>query len=438
VKIDGVDVFGYTLQYAHGEYVMSGGRAATGQLGTLVRLRTDEGPVGWGEITPLAGTYLPTSAGAIRGALAELAPHLLGVDPTNIASVHRVMDGVLLGQGFAKSAVDIACWDLLGQLADLPIAALLGGVLAEDFPIYEAVPLGSPESMADFITARREADINRFQLKVGNNPYEDIARTAASTAAGDDNTVIVADSNGGWNLLDAQLAIRGMEDLPVYLEQPCRTTRDCILAHRNSRIPLVLDESITNASELFEAKNDAGAFAVNIKISRIGGLTKAVRMRDLAQEMNMMVSLEDMWGGDVVTAAVSHLAASTRPENLLNTSFFNDWTDGHVAGYQPRSVNGPGFGTDGKWTRHHRGRRRAGRTPVQRKLTAQRTEPVLSGARLITVTDCRRRSRWSIGDRDRGGHPVPAAPERRSPMNGHVTHGGSAGGAAGFPMTPGR
>lgn len=133
-----------------------------------------------------------------------------------------------------------------------------------------------------------------------------------------------------------------MEDLPIYVEQPCRTTQDSIIAHRNCRLPLVLDESIITATDVFEAKQVAGAMSVNIKISRVGGLTKAARMRDLMQELNMMVSVEDMWGGDVITAAVSHIAASTRPENLLNTSFFNDWTDGHVAGHLPRSRNGRG------------------------------------------------------------------------------------------------
>ncbi|MFC9549955.1 mandelate racemase/muconate lactonizing enzyme family protein [Rhodococcus sp. NPDC056960] len=342
MKIVGIDVFDYKVRYAHGEYVMSGGRAAVHQVGTLVRIRTDEGLEGWGEITPLGSTYLPTSPDVVRAGLAEVLPHLVGADPTNIARINRIMDAVLLGQGYAKSAIDTACWDLLGKSANLPISALLGGVLQEDFPIYEAVPLGSPESMADYISERREAGINRFQLKVGNRPLEDADRTRAAAEAGDSDTVIIADSNGGWNLLDAQIAMRNMEDLPVLVEQPCRTTEDSILAHRNCRLPLVLDESITGPTDLFKAKTEAGAVSVNVKISRVGGLTKAARMRDLMQELNMMVSIEDMWGGDVITAAVSHLAASTRPENLLNTSFFNDWTDGHVAGYQPRSVNGRG------------------------------------------------------------------------------------------------
>jgi cis-L-3-hydroxyproline dehydratase len=347
MKIVGADVFDYTLRYAHGEYVMSGGRAAVAQIGTLVRLRTDDGLDGWGEVTPLSSTYLPTSVGAIRAGLTELLPQLIGLDPTNISKVNQTMDAVLLGQGYAKSPIDIACWDLLGKSVGRPISALLGGVLQEDFPLYEAVPLGSPESMAEFITSSRATGIERFQLKVGNRPEDDIARSRACAEAGGAETIIVADSNGGWNILDAQRAMRGMEDLPIYIEQPCRTTQDSIIAHRNCRLPLVLDESITNATEVFEAKNAAGAMSVNIKLSRVGGLTKAARMRDLMQELNMMVSIEDTWGGDVTTAAVSHVAASTRPESLLNTPFMNDWTDGHVAGHTPRSVKGRGSAPTG-------------------------------------------------------------------------------------------
>jgi L-alanine-DL-glutamate epimerase-like enolase superfamily enzyme len=138
-----------------------------------------------------------------------------------------------------------------------------------------------------------------------------------------------------------------MADLPIFVEQPCRATDDCIFAMRHSALPLVLDESIVDVTDVFRAKFDAGAVSINIKISRVGGLTQAARIRDLMQELDMMVSIEDSWGGDVVSAAVSHLAASTRPENFQNASFMNDWTDGHVAGHQPRSVDGRGSAPTG-------------------------------------------------------------------------------------------
>jgi cis-L-3-hydroxyproline dehydratase len=342
VKLVGLDCFGYELRYAHGEYVMSGGRAAASQIGTLVRLRTDEGLEGWGEITPLGSTYLPTYADGVRTALRFLAPHLLGLDPTNVSAVRRAMDAALMGHQYAKSAVDIACWDLRGKAAGLPIAALLGGVLHQDFPVYEAVPLGTPESMASFVERRISAGINRFQLKVGNDPRDDAARTRAVVQTAADDTIVIADANGGWSLLDARIAMNAMADLPVFIEQPCRTTEDSALAARDSRLPLVLDESVVTLSDVYQAKHPAGASSVNVKISRAGGITGAALMRDVMQELNLTVSVEDMWGGDLITAAVSHLAASTRPESLLMVSFMNDWTDGHIAGYQPRSVNGRG------------------------------------------------------------------------------------------------
>lgn len=342
MKITAVDCFGYDLGYAHGEYVMSGSRAATTEIGTLVRLRTSEGLEGWGEITPLGNRYLPTHWAEVRAALRTIAPAVVGVDPTNLSAVRRAMDGELLGGGYAKAAIDVACWDLLGKIADLPVSALLGGVLQQDFPLYEAVPLRSPGEMADFVVERQEAGIHRFQLKVGNDPHEDAGRTRAVVKVAQQNSVIVADSNGGWNLRAAQVALREMADLPIFIEQPCRETDDCIFAMRHSALPLVLDESIITLQDAFRAKYDAGAVSINIKISRVGGLTQAARMRDLMQDLDLMISVEDTWGGDVVTAAVSHLAASTRPENFQNASFMNDWTDGHVAGYAPRSVNGRG------------------------------------------------------------------------------------------------
>jgi L-alanine-DL-glutamate epimerase-like enolase superfamily enzyme len=341
MKITRIEVYSYRLRYEHGNYVMSQGRRATHETGTLVRITTSDAIDGWGEITPLGSTYLPTYVGSIRAALKTLGEVLLGHDPTNIGRISRVMDMALMGHGYAKSALEIACWDIFGKVAGRPLVDLIGGRLNDDFPLYEAVPMGTPAQMAEFVHARGEAGITRFQLKVGGDPADDIARVVAARAAAPDSAIIVADSNGGWQLLQARRAIRGMEGLDVLVEQPCRDTPECALAHRGSTLPMVLDESVVTVADLFAAR-DAGALAVNLKVSRVGGLARTVQMRDLAQELGLGVSIEDMWGGDVITAAVSHLAASTSPDHLMNVSFFNDWTDGHVAGHEPRSTRGRG------------------------------------------------------------------------------------------------
>jgi cis-L-3-hydroxyproline dehydratase len=345
MKIARIDVYGYDLRYAHGEYVMSGGRTIASLPSTVVRVRTEDGVEGFGETCPLGATYLPAHAQGARAALRELAGGLIGVDATNLAAVATAMDGALAGHGYAKSAVDIACWDILGRVAGLPVATLLGGVRAPDFPLYVAIPLGPIESMVAHVGERREEGIRRFQLKLGADPREDAARVRAVLEATEDGDVIIADANGGWRLQDATIAARALEGLDrVLFEQPCPTLEECLVVRQRTTLPMVLDEVITDAAALIRAY---GAMeAVNLKIGRVGGLTRAKLMRDLGEQLGLRFTIEDSWGGDLTTAAVAHLAASTNPDALLMASFMNDWTLDHIAGYLPRSVDGRGSAPD--------------------------------------------------------------------------------------------
>jgi L-alanine-DL-glutamate epimerase-like enolase superfamily enzyme len=354
VLISRVDVFGYVLTYVYGEYVMSRGRAISRLDSTVVRLSTDEGLVGWGEVCPLGPAYLPAHAEGARAALRELAPALVGLDPRNLAAVNDAMDAALLGHAYAKSPIDVACWDVLGQAADLPIVALLGGARQDRFPLYMAVPLAPAEQMRDFVADRRGEGVRHFQLKIGGDPLEDAARVRAVAAGLEDEDRLVADANGGWRLRDALLAARLIEDVErVYLEQPCPTVGECRSLRAMSSLPLVLDEVVSDVPSLLEAAAIGGVAAVNLKISKVGGLTKARVIRDLAEGLGLAITVEDTWGGDLVTASVAHLAASVRADALFTVSFMNDWTVEHVAGHRPRSERGfgsapagPGLGVE--------------------------------------------------------------------------------------------
>jgi L-alanine-DL-glutamate epimerase-like enolase superfamily enzyme len=105
---------------------------------------------------------------------------------------------------------------------------------------------------------------------------------------------------------------------------------------------MVLDESITDLQSLLRAWSAQALEGLNLKISKVGGLTRARVIRDVAEALGLGVTVEDTWGGDVTTAAVSHLAASTSPAALFTVSFMNDWSREHIAGYQPRSDSGRG------------------------------------------------------------------------------------------------
>ena len=348
MRITRVEVYGLDLTYVHGQYVMSGGRVIDSLPTTYVRVVTDEGIDGWGEVCPLGTTYLASHAGGARAALALLGPAVVGLDPTDLGAVNEAMDRALMGHEYAKSPVDVACWDVLGKATGLSAATLLGGRRQERCPLYMAVPLGSPEEMTDYVLARRAEGIHRFQLKIGGDPAVDGRRARQVIEATGDDDIVVADANCGWRLNDAITAARLMNDLPrPYFEQPCPTMEECIEVRKHTTLPMVYDEIVHDVPTLLRAVNDGGAGAFNLKVSKVGGLTKAKLMRDLAHELGLQVTIEDTWGGDVVSATSAAMAASTRPEALLTVSFVNDWTNEHVAGYQPRSVNGFGSAPTG-------------------------------------------------------------------------------------------
>jgi L-alanine-DL-glutamate epimerase-like enolase superfamily enzyme len=354
VKITNIDVFNFDLTYVHGVYKMSGGRDVTSLPSTLVRVTSDAGVDGWGEVCPLGTTYLPAHAGGARAALQLMATELIGVDPTNLAAVNDAMDAALMGYSYAKSPIDVACWDLMGKVRGASVAEMLGGVRQKTFPLYFAVPLGSPEAMTEYVLARRAEGIHRFQLKIGGDPTLDAERAKHIIDNTGPEDLIVGDANCGWRVNEAIIAARAMEALPrFYFEQPCPTMEECIEVRKHTTLPMVYDEVVSDVRSLLRAAGEGGAGAFNLKVSKVGGLTKAKLMRDLGQELGLQVTVEDTWGGDIVSATSAHIAASTQERALLSVSFMNDWTNEHVAGYQPRSKNGfgqipegPGLGID--------------------------------------------------------------------------------------------
>lgn len=343
MKIARVEVFGYDLTYVHGRYVMSGGREIEKLASTVVRVTTRDGVSGFGEVCPLGPAYLPAHADGARAALHTLAPAVVGLDVSNLGAVGAAMDQALMGHGYAKSGIDTACWDAFGRTIGVPVCELLGGRRSEEFPLYFAVPLGSADEMTTYVAARRAEGIHRFQLKVGGDPQDDIARIRSVVEATERDDVVVADANGGWHLQDAVVVVRAIDGLErLFVEQPCTALEECLIVRARTTLPMVLDECITDVQSLLRAYRAQALEAFNLKISKVGGLTRAKLMRDLAVALGLRLTIEDAWGGDLVTAAVSHLAASTPPEALFTVSFMNDWTNEHIAGYAPRSRAGRG------------------------------------------------------------------------------------------------
>lgn len=340
MRITRIAAWQIDLPLHEGSYKWSGGKSVTVFDSTVVAVETDAGVTGYGEVCPLGPAYLPAYANGVRAGLKELPPVLIGEDPTQLGKLNRTMDAALKGHLYVKSAVDVACWDILGKVSGLPVCVLLGGRFGDDFHLYRAISQESPDEMAAKVAGYRAEGYRRFQLKVGGDPDTDIARIKAVSAVLKPGDRLIADANTGWLPHEAARVVRAVRDVDVYIEQPCASYEECLSIRRRTDHPFVLDENIDGIDVLMRASADRAMDVVNLKISKLGGLTKTRQLRDLCVSLGIAMTLEDSWGGDIVTAAIAHLAHSTPTEFLFTSTDFNSYVTRSIADGAPRRNNG--------------------------------------------------------------------------------------------------
>jgi cis-L-3-hydroxyproline dehydratase len=340
LKITRIFAHRVELPLREGSYKWSGGKSVTTFDSTIVGVETNTGLIGYGEVCPLGPFYLPAYAEGVRAGLREIAPHLLGHDPRELAKLNHRMDAALKGHSYVKSGIDIACWDILGTVAGLPVCVLLGGRFGEKVRLYRAISQESPEQMAAKVAGYRAEGYTRFQLKVGGDPDQDIQRIRQVRAILAPTDRLVADANTGWTQHEAMRVVRAVSDLDVYIEQPCLNYEECLSVRRHTNHPFILDENIDCLEMLLRAKADLAMDLVNLKISKLGGLTKTKQLRDLCVSMGIAMTLEDSWGGDITTAAIAHLAHSTPEEYRFTSTDFNSYVTVSTASGAPQRQNG--------------------------------------------------------------------------------------------------
>ena len=170
MRITRIRVHQVDLPLLEGAYNWSNQNSVSVFDSTVVAIETDAGLTGHGEVCPLGPAYLPSYAAGARTGIAQLAPALIGLDPTALGVVNRRMDQAMRGHPYVKSALDMACWDLLGQATGQSVCQLLGGRHGEDFALYRAISQDAPEAMAERVAQYRAEGYTKFQLKVGGEP----------------------------------------------------------------------------------------------------------------------------------------------------------------------------------------------------------------------------------------------------------------------------
>jgi len=273
MKINKISVYQKDLPLKD-PYWLSGGRLKFEVLdATFIKLETDAGITGWGEGTPWGHTYVPAHGPGIRAGIETMASVILGQDPRKVELVERAMDVCLPGHLYAKQPVDLACWDIMGTYRDRGYVAHSAKVGGSD-------------------TAK---DIERIRHIESNKK---------------DGEIILYDVNRAWTRREASIVMNAVADLGVTFEQPGETLDDIAEIRRVTTSPISVDESLVTLQDATRIARDGLADVFGIKLNRVGGLTKARRMRDVAIEHGIQMFVMATGGSVLADTEAAHLAQS--------------------------------------------------------------------------------------------------------------------------------
>ena len=354
MKITHVTVWQLDLPL-HKPYYLSGGRLRFDQIdSTIVRIDTDAGIHGWGEGCPWGVTYLPAFGKGIRAGLEELAPLLIGKDPRQLDAINRTLDLALPGHAYVKSTLDVACWDILGKAAGLPVCELLGAREPDPVPIASSVSTGSPEEMLAEVQRFRDMGYRVHSCKIGGDINLDIKRIRHLAENEADGEVMFYDVNRGWLPREAITVMNAVPEITSWFEQPCETLDEIAQVRRQTRHPIAVDEGLHTYADLMRIQRDGIAELVNIKINRVGGLTKARRMRDFCLATGITMLIMDTGGAVLADTAVAHFAQAIPAPSCLGVWCCQDMvTVDPAPGQGARNVDGcltapdlPGLGVE--------------------------------------------------------------------------------------------
>ncbi|HHZ01681.1 MAG TPA: dipeptide epimerase [Tissierellia bacterium] len=280
----------------------------------IVEIHTDTGHVGYGEAPP-TGVITGDTKGAIVGALKEhIIKSIVGMDVENFEELMLKLDKCVLHNTSAKAAVDIALYDLYGQLYNAPLYKILGGYKNEIITDI-TISVNSPEEMArDSIDAVKRG-FDTLKIKVGKDVKTDLERMKAIREAVGYDVKLRIDANQGWNAKEAVIALTQMEDAGLdieFVEQPvpAHDIDGLKFVTDNVSIPVLADESIFSPKDALTILQRRAADLINIKLMKTGGVHNALKICSIAEVYGVECMIGCMLEAKVSVNAAVHLAAA--------------------------------------------------------------------------------------------------------------------------------
>jgi o-succinylbenzoate synthase len=321
----------------------------------VVMLHTDDGHIGYGEAPPTAAITGETHGSIVHAIRHHIAPRVLGEDVADLNRIVGLIRGSMAKNGSAKAAVEIAVYDLWGQLHRSPVYALLGGgmlTLTTDITIS----VNDVATMVNDALAALDEGYTALKIKVGKDSATDVARVRAIHDAVAGRATLRLDANQGWTAKEAVRVLSELEHAGVDLdlvEQPVPAHDLEGMSYIAERVstPVMADESVFGPRDVTEIIRLRAADIINIKLMKAGGITNALRIADIAAAHGIPCMMGCMLESSISVAAAVHVAIA-RSEVITRIDLDGpslcafDPVDGDVHFDGPRITVGatPGFG----------------------------------------------------------------------------------------------
>jgi muconate cycloisomerase len=293
----------------------------------LVRVTTDDGLVGYGEATPLPdwGGDWGRRSGETRATVISIvneifAPALVGTDPTAVTSARRAMDRLVIGNSYAKCAVDIALHDLWGKSVGLPIYRLLGGAVRDSVPIAHMIGLMNERDASDEGVEAVADGVRALQIKGGVDSERDIRLVRALRRELGSGVTLRLDANQGYgHAKQARQIVDRLTDAGVdFVEQPAAGLAFLAEVTANARVPIIADESCWDIADALEVVRHRAADCISIYLAKAGGFVGARAVAAVAGAQHIACDINGSIESGIGNAANTHFALAHAAVSLAS------------------------------------------------------------------------------------------------------------------------
>ena len=280
----------------------------------VVEVHTDTGAVGYGEAPP-TGVITGDTTGAIIGAIQDhIAKTIVGRNVDDFENLMMAVNSCILKNTSAKAAVDMALWDLYGQLYNVPVYKMMGGS-RKSIVTDITISVNEPEEMARDAVDAINRGYDCLKVKVGKEPEKDIARLSAIRQAVPKSTLIRIDANQGWTPKEAVRILNGMQEKGLdieFVEQPVKghDFEGLKYVTEHSYVPVLADESVFSPEDALKIMQMRAADMVNIKLMKCGGLYNALKIASAAEVYGVECMIGCMLEAKISVNAAVHLACA--------------------------------------------------------------------------------------------------------------------------------